>query len=655
MQYGKKYNLILEEWRKFVSGVPIVCNEILSPIILDSWKRSQSYGIDPFTTPVAPALNEVKTEEILRANSEFIYISLPYMKNLHEIVKGSGFLIILFDSEAHVLNIISDSDSVLKKVTDRNTVGTCWSEEFIGTNGVGIVAKTGKPVQLCGTEHYIITHHKWTCSTAPIYDPSNNMVGIIDMTGPYDKSNPHSLGMVTAAAYAIENEIRLRDTYKELQISHNFQKTIISSIPELIIAIENDGIIRLINENARKLFQADGEIVGKNIKEIIRDRKLANAIINTDYITDIETAISHDNSLSDFFLSCHPIMTTGDGKEGKVIILNEIKRAKSMVTRMIGAKAKFNFKDIIGKNEKFLETIRLAKIASQSNSNVLLLGESGTGKDIFTQAIHNASSRSNGPYVAINCSTIPRDLIASDLFGYSDGAFTGSRKGGSQGKFELADGGTIFLDEIAETPLEMQAALLRVIEEKTIMRVGGTKFKSIDVRIIAATNRKLKEQVRGGKFREDLFYRFNVITIHLVPLRERKDDIPLLIDSFVRKIGQNIGKIIEKIENDVMEKLIDYTWPGNVRELQNVLERMINIAHLNTLTANLLPSEIIETYSVNKEFYFESNEIEREFIEKMILSNVPKKQIAKRMGIARSTLYRKLEELKISESAPKKT
>ena len=165
---------------------------------------------------------------------------------------------------------------------------------------------------------------------------------------------------------------------------------------------------------------------------------------------------------------------------------------------MMGAKAKFRFEDIIGRDGEFLETVRHAQIASQINSNVLLLGESGTGKDVFAQAIHNSSSRKDGPYVAINCATIPRDLISSELFGYVEGAFTGSRKGGSQGKFELADGGTIFLDEIGETPLEVQAALLRVIEDKSIIRIGGTKVTTVNVRIIAATNKNLKEEVRKG-------------------------------------------------------------------------------------------------------------------------------------------------------------
>jgi transcriptional regulator with PAS, ATPase and Fis domain len=293
--------------------------------------------------------------------------------------------------------------------------------------------------------------------------------------------------------------------------------------------------------------------------------------------------------------------------------------------------------------------VRHAQIASQINSNVLLLGESGTGKDLFAQAIHNSSGRRDGPYVAINCATIPRDLITSELFGYVEGAFTGSRKGGSQGKFELADGGTIFLDEIGETPLEVQAALLRVMEDKSIIKIGGTKVTTVNVRIIAATNKHLKEEVRKGKFREDLYYRSNVFTIRMVPLRKRIEDIPLLVDSFIKNISRSMGKEIVSIDSMVMEYFMSYQWPGNVRELQNVLERMINIAHTSKLAVDLLPREIIRSRSPeNAEEDVEPvDTMERGLILRLLGSSLTKKNIAKKLGISRSTLYRKLEKYEL--------
>ncbi len=241
---------------------------------------------------------------------------------------------------------------------------------------------------------------------------------------------------------------------------------------------------------------------------------------------------------------------------------------------------------------------------------------------------------------------MPRDLIASELFGYSDGAFTGSKRGGSQGRFELADGGTLFLDEIAEMPLELQAILLRVIEDKSITRIGGDRTASVDVRIIAATNKDLKEEIKNKKFREDLYYRFSVFTLKMVSLRERKEDIPILAMHFAKKISTAINKRIVKINDDVIARLNEYSWPGNIRELQNAMERMIYIAKDSILTLDLLPQEIImQNYTQwsNNELPASNNNT-RELILSMMQSHIPKTKIANKLGISRSTLYRLLKE-----------
>ncbi|HUH65461.1 MAG TPA: sigma-54-dependent Fis family transcriptional regulator [Syntrophales bacterium] len=641
-------NHIYGEWRRFVKGVPLRNPNTVSPVILDSWERCRSYRVDPYLTKVSRVLEEEELKELLEQNAGVIDVSLPFMKNLYCFLKGSGFIVALFDANAYILKIVGDDD-VLESVKRGNFVlGSCWSEETAGTNAAGTVLTVKRSLQIFGHEHYCINSHKWTGSGSPIHDAEGKMIGVIAMTGPHEKANPHTLGMVVAAAHAIENDIRLRKVLTEYQIAESFQKTVISSIPEIIMTINNDGVISLINNNAKKAFGTDAsKFLGRNINDIWskNNKGLLTLINHNDSLTDVEVRVSCRNSQSDFTLTCNPIMSMNK-VTGKIVILNEIKRARTLATKMMGAKAKFNFEDMIGQNPRFLETVRQAQIASQINSNVLLLGESGTGKDIFAQAIHNSSSRRDDPYVAINCATIPRDLITSELFGYSDGAFTGSRRGGSQGKFELADGGTIFLDEIGEMPLELQAALLRVIEDKSIIRLGGTKVTTVDVRIIAATNKNLKEAVRQGKFREDLYYRSNVFTIRMVPLRERKDDIPLLVDCFVKNISIAMGKSIETIDEDVLERLMNFQWPGNIRELQNVLERMINISHSSRLTVDLLPPEIVDDRSMESEDHGIEpvSKMEHKLIMKMLKLNITKKEMARKMGISRSTLYHKLEK-----------
>jgi transcriptional regulator with PAS, ATPase and Fis domain len=316
------------------------------------------------------------------------------------------------------------------------------------------------------------------------------------------------------------------------------------------------------------------------------------------------------------------------------------------VTTTIGAKAKFGFGDIVGTDPRFLPILDMGKKAAESTSNVLLLGESGSGKDIFAQAIHHSSSRRSGPYIAINCGAIPRELITSELFGYTEGAFTGSKKGGSPGKFELADGGTIFLDEIGEMPLELQIVLLRVIEERCVTRIGGKMNMPFDVRIIAATNKNLREEVSKGNFREDLYFRLNVFTIEMIPLRARKNDIPLLVESIISRLNDSLGTDIMEVDERVISQLLDYDWPGNVRELQNVIERMINLAPGSKLTPDLLPMEISNAKNFFSHHYdnMSLEELEKARIAEMLNADLTKDEMARRLKIARSTLYLKIKK-----------
>lgn len=308
----------------------------------------------------------------------------------------------------------------------------------------------------------------------------------------------------------------------------------------------------------------------------------------------------------------------------------------------------------------------MASLAAHSMSTVLLQGESGTGKEVFAQAIHNRSARRKGPFVAVNCGAIPRELIASELFGYSEGAFTGAKRGGRPGKFELASGGTLFLDEIGDMPLEQQVALLRVLQEKKITRIGGDKMIPVDIRVICATNRDLKQEVEQGRFRKDLYYRINVITINLPPLRKRREDIPLLVEHFLKKISRDWGMQVDRVEPEVMTYLTRYNWPGNVRELQNVLERMISMADGPVIGLDLLPLEIYTNGSGDDQDPLSLPRVNRLFRErqhkKQLLAEKESQEIiallakhggnvsrvARDLGVSRNTLYRKMKQYNIT-------
>lgn len=350
------------------------------------------------------------------------------------------------------------------------------------------------------------------------------------------------------------------------------------------------------------------------------------------------------------------------GKELAMLMSNELQREQTAgkgkievpipVTKT-GA-ATYNFEDIAGQSSAINEAIQLARMAAKSDLPVLVLGESGTGKEVIAQAIHNNSYRRNGPFIAINCGAFPRELISSELFGYVEGAFTGAKKGGYLGKFEAANKGTLFLDEIGDMPLELQITLLRVLQEKKITKIGDYKPIPVDVRIIAATNKDLVSEISwSGTFRSDLYYRLNAITIVLPPLRERKEDIAELAVYFLEEIKKRHSDTRAiAISDNVMNLFMNYSWPGNVRELKNIIERAYYFAECqNVILKEHLPKQLRD---------FKSNisgnpsmqtidEAEREAIKRALENNRWNiKQTAKMLGIARSTLYRKIEQHNIN-------
>lgn len=303
-----------------------------------------------------------------------------------------------------------------------------------------------------------------------------------------------------------------------------------------------------------------------------------------------------------------------------------------------GLVAKYSFKDIIGKSQAIRDNIRMAERYSRVNSNVLIVGETGTGKELFAHSIHQASNRSEGPFVALNCAALPENLLESELFGYESGAFSGAAKGGKVGLFELAHQGTIFLDEIGEIPTALQAKLLRVLQEKEIRRIGGTSVHPVDVRVISATNINIDEKIREGQFRSDLYYRLNLLDIRIPPLRERREDIQELVDIYLARLACEMGKHIPVVTSEAAQLLAAYDWPGNVRELRNVCERMIVLNEDDVISAELLhqlrifPEEKTTEAVVHEEF--------SEDVYSRLKPRKKKKDLAEELGVSRTTLWR---------------
>lgn len=309
----------------------------------------------------------------------------------------------------------------------------------------------------------------------------------------------------------------------------------------------------------------------------------------------------------------------------------------------------FALDNIIGNNRKIIELKDTVKKVSHSDSTVLITGQSGTGKEVFANAIHETSNRRDNNFVKINCAAIPENLLESELFGYDEGAFTGSKKGGKIGKFELANHGTIFLDEIGDMNIDMQSKILRVLQDKVVERVGCNDTKKVDVRIIAATNQNLIEKIEKGKFREDLYYRLNVVPIELPLLRDRKDDIDVLCKFFIKKFNDKFGIYIEMISDEAMSRMLEYNWPGNIRELENVIERAYNFVEGNEIVLENLPDNILNYMDASKgELNNKMNNYEKEMIVKTLKEcNGNKSRTARILGINRSNLYHKLKKYNI--------
>lgn len=651
-------------WKDFVTEHGIDAQSV-RPEILDSWKRCLG-RVDPFQKANQKVSTEKEFGDLLERSRELLEIGGPVVDALYKFVEGSGFVAVLSDANGYLLKVIGDPD-VMDAVTQINLVpGADWSESVIGTNAIGTCIVADKPLQIYAYEHWCVCNHVGVCSASPIHDPSTGRtLGVLDITASeYARVHPHTLGMVVAAVGSVEGQIAAKRSGIRSERADKYKNLIMESISDGLLTVDNSGVITHINQRAIELLSLYGNPLGENIYGVLKKRfgrqenyKELVTVLNSRENVDGEFVTIYTSSGVIKCTVIYRCMWENDAVTGKTLVIQEISRIRRIINRVAGNRAQTVFSDIVGKNTQFLECVEMAKRAAKTASNVLLTGESGTGKDLFSQAIHNASTRMDESYIAINCAGIPRDLLGSELFGYTGGAFTGANRSGNPGKFELADHGTIFFDEIGEMPLEMQASLLRVLEEKAITRIGGRDSISVDVRIIAATNKDIKREVERGNFRYDLFYRLDVLSIKLPPLRERRDDIPLLIDHLARKIVATLNKEIRRIDPGFIDVCIDCDWPGNVRELQNIIEKALSFTSGPILSISDLPPQWFEGLHRTgaqpagrgeRKLREAGSLAERRVIMEAIAKNRGNKCMAAReLGIARSSLYRKLKEMRV--------
>jgi len=481
---------------------------------------------------------------------------------------------------------------------------------------------------------------------------------------------------VTGAVAVFEDIAGIKELHKTLEdtrTSVEVLETILNSTYDGIVLVDKKGIITKINRAYLDFLGIrEEDAVGRHVTDVIENTRM-HIVVETGKAEIGQTQKIRGNEMVVMRL---PIIKNGAvvGAVGKVmfrdlrelkalaenlnLIESELKLYKTELHRLKGAK--YTFENIIGDSEKIATAKQLARQAAASDSTVLIYGESGTGKEIFAHSIHNYGYRHFGPFVRVNCGAIPATLFESELFGYEKGAFTGAQKCGKPGKFELANNGTIFLDEIGEMPLEMQVKLLRVLQEKEIERVGGTKLLPLDVRVIAASNKPLEELVKEKKFREDLFYRLNIFRIELPPLRDIPRDIPLIARHLVTELNESLGTAVNEISEEVVQLFQKYSWPGNIRELRNVLERSVIVNRQGEIRKTHLPLYLLQNelglsedlLQLKKEFPGKLELVMQEAEKALILKALEitgnnKRQAAQLLGIHRSALYQKLKKYAI--------
>jgi sigma-54 dependent transcriptional regulator, acetoin dehydrogenase operon transcriptional activator AcoR len=647
---------IFKQWKRFFetdSADP----ELVRSDILISWIRSKEHTVDPLSSNI-PSVSEDQLRNRKEKCAVLLDAAVSYMDTIYGFASEKEGIIVLTDKDGVIIERFCEKKSPLEKGTP--SLGMIFNEKSVGTNAIGSAIIDKSPTEVSASEHYLKILHRWNCSADIIRDHRGEIIGVLAYFSKLDNDNSHTLSMVAATAGAIERQLKVESSLKEKSRLFKLQNLIMDLIDEGILVIDTSQKIIAANKLACELLSTDSkEIIGRSVYDFIRSGiNFLHIISEGINIKEREATVKLKDSVRKFNMSANLIRENAlSPAEGLVITIRENKRVHNFVNKVSGSRARLTFNDIIGESSALKETVKLSRSASASSSNVLLLGESGTGKELFAQSIHNASSRSEESFISVNCGAIPRNLVESELFGYEGGAFTGSKKEGHPGKFELADGGTIFLDEIGDMPIDAQVDLLRVIETGEVVRVGGKFPKKIDVRIVAATNVNLLEAVKEKVFRDDLYYRLNVLTINIPPLRERYEDIKPLIDFFIKKVSQKLQKSITSIEKDALDLFYSYSWPGNIRELENVIERAVNISENELITKSELPS-FLKNLLPNEPDYKNSRTIKGQEARYIIAALRKNKwnirKTATQLEIARSTLYEKIKKYGIKrESADK--
>ena len=621
-------------------------------LIRDSWSRCATGGIDAQQDKAPLKSDKDEIEHLARQSSELMVAARRSFSTIGKLLDGTGAMLVLADGDGVLIDAIGDKKTIFDGMDIHLAVGGKWTEDVIGTNGIGTALCTGEPVFVHAAEHFCAGIKSWSCAGAPIRDPfDSKIIGVVDLSGHPDIFRPHNTALVAAAAREIEkaladfqNEERARLLEAFIASAPNYRGT-----DGLMIVDRRNRTIYCNNMpcNAATGFLNSSKSCGN------RSCRLP-LIPDSDFLDSLTKTLPRDQQ------SCHisPLKLDGDLR-GAALVFPSTRVNRSVLPARKPASERLRQASalIVGESEALLAAVDMTCRVAESGdvTSLLLEGETGAGKELFARLLHAGGQTPNAPFIAVNCGGITKELFGSELFGHVSGAFTGASRDGKPGVFELANGGVLSLDEIGEMPLEVQPFLLRVLEERIVHRIGDSRDRPVDVRLVASTNRDLKQEVDAGRFRRDLFYRISTVSIHIPPLRERGEDVFLLLEHFNRWIAERTGAGLLTFAPSALDALLAYQWPGNVRELKNLLERLHVLAPGKQISVNDLPKDVVrpngaavapeDPAAVGEATVRSIEDAERQAIKNALAAeggNLSK--VAQRLGISRPTLYRKLDQ-----------
>ncbi len=604
--------------------------------ILNSWNRCQSIGLNPEQKQARTALTTFELENLL-SESTLYRAAKPIIDNIYNKLIGTGYLITLNDENGKMIYLKGEPDIIRKTEKMNFSPGMDWSEHAAGTNAIGTSIISKMPIQIFSAEHFCEGFHQMTCSSSPIFHPyTRKVIGAIDLTGLWQSTQPHTLGIAVSLAQIIEQQ--LLTIYKEVynQLEEYYHQCTIKWSDNPVLVFSDEFV----------LVNGDDQLL--NSLKLKKGMVLENQQSMKVFLQNPSKFI--DNFEDYEFIKMQSIIFNNE-EIGYVSIF----KRKSNSASSVPTDTKNH--NLIGESMELKTIMHKCHQIASINTPILLTGETGTGKEVIARYIHDVSPRHDKPFIAINCGAIPKELIASELFGYESGTFTGGKKEGKKGKFEEANGGTIFLDEIGEMPLDLQVHLLRVLQENEITKLGSSKTFKIDIKVIAATNKNLDTMIEQGSFRKDLFFRLNIVLLTVPPLRKRKEDILLISNYYLTLFAKKYHKELPfRLSGETKNFFLIYEWPGNIRELRNVIEHAVIFSNSAKIEQSHLPeylANIKNKQSLNNQEYSGFSIIEKTEIQQIKTLLVQTRwnisAVSKELKIARSTLYRKLKKYNLKE------